>query len=232
MLKTILVIDTATESCSVALLHKEKITTFNELSPRSHTQRILPMVDELLNNANIQLSKVDALAFGRGPGSFTGVRVGVSVAQGLAFGVNLPVIPISNLTTMAQQAYQQLNVENVICLIDARMNEVYFSQLTKTENGWKEVIQEQVCTPEKAIEQIQQSKIQNCVVVGTGWNAYSQFKESNLEVTETDITLPQAEFMLPLAQIELAKGNTQRALDIEPIYLRNEVTWKKLPNKQ
>ncbi len=232
MSKTILVIDTATEACSVALLHNEKITTLNELSPRSHTQRILPMVDELLNNAQIKLSDLDALAFGRGPGSFTGVRVGVSVAQGLAFGANLPVIPVSNLTTMAQQAYQQLNAENVICLIDARMNEVYFSQLTNTENGWQEVIHEQVCSPEKAIEQINQSKVQNCVVVGTGWNAYPQFKEANLNVIETDITLPQAEFMLPLAQMELVQGKTQNALEIEPIYLRNEVTWKKLPNKE
>ncbi len=232
MSKTILVIDTATESCSVALLHNEKTTILNELSPRSHTQRILPMVDELLNNANIQLSDVQALAFGCGPGSFTGVRVGVSVAQGLAFGANLPVIPVSNLTTMAQQAYQQLGAENVICLIDARMNEVYFSQLTKTENGWQEVIQEQVCSPENAIEQIKQSELQNCVVVGTGWNAYLQFKESDLAVTETDITLPQAEYMLPSAQMELAQGNTQNALEIEPIYLRNEVTWKKLPNKE
>ncbi|MDG6882576.1 UGMP family protein [Phocoenobacter uteri] len=232
MSKTILVIDTATESCSVALLHNEKTTTLNELSPRSHTQRILPMVDELLNNANIQLSDVHALAFGRGPGSFTGVRVGVSVAQGLAFGANLPVIPVSNLTTMAQQAYQQLGAENVICLIDARMNEVYFSQLIKTENGWQEVIQEQVCSPENAIEQFKQSELQNCVVVGTGWNAYPQFKESDLAITETDITLPQAEYMLPLAQMELAQGNTQNALEIEPIYLRNEVTWKKLPNKE
>lgn len=232
MSKTILVIDTATEACSVALSHKEQITTLNELSPRNHTQCILPMVDELLNSAQIKLSNLNALAFGRGPGSFTGVRVGVSVAQGLAFGANLPVVPISNLTTMAQQAYQELGAKKVICLIDARMNEVYFSQLIKTQEGWQEVIQEQVCSPEKAIEQIQQSEVKNCYIVGTGWKAYPQFKEANLAIIETEITLPQAKFMLPLAQAELVKGNTQKALEIEPIYLRNEVTWKKLPNKQ
>ena len=135
---TILALDTATEACSAALLHQDHITFEDELSPRTHTQRILPMVDGLLKNANLSIKEVDYLAFGRGPGSFTGVRVGVGVAQGLALGAELKVVPISNLTTMAEQAYQELGATEVIALIDARMNEVYFSQLVRTENGWIE----------------------------------------------------------------------------------------------
>ncbi len=230
MNSTLLALDTATEACSVALLHQGKLTFLEELSPRSHTQRILPMVDELLTQANISLSHVDALAFGRGPGSFTGVRVGVGIAQGLALGAQLPVIAVSNLTAMAQAAYQQCGATNVVALIDARMNEVYFSQLRLTENGWQTVVAEQVCAPEKAIAQIQATA--DCVVVGTGWAAYPQFAAADLGLTISEITLPAAQYMLPLAQQALLQKQTQSALEIEPVYLRNEVTWQKLPHKQ
>lgn len=230
MKQTILALDTATEACSVALYHLGNTTTLNEISPRTHTQRILPMVDELLQKAEIQLSDVDFLAFGRGPGSFTGVRVGVSVAQGLAMGANLPVVAVSNLKAMAEEAYQTLNAEKVIALIDARMNEVYFAQFTRQGNEWIEIVPEQVCSPEKAISQMQADE--NTVVVGTGWAAYSQFSEQNLPLVISEITLPSAQYMLSLAEVEIKKGNTQSALEIEPVYLRNEVTWEKLPNKR
>lgn len=234
MKKTILALDTATEACSVALLHHEQTTFLDELSPRTHTQRILPMIDELLNAANISIREVDYLAFGRGPGSFTGVRVGVGVAQGLAMGANLPVVAISNLTTMAEQAYQELGATKVIALIDARMNEVYFSQLSREKNGWVEVVKEQVCSPEKALAQFKLSDnvTENPIIVGTGWAAYSLFSEKNLPLVVSEITLPSAKYMLSLAKDAIAVGNTQTALDIEPVYLRNEVTWQKLPHKQ
>ena len=228
---TILALDTATEACSVALLHQGNITFEDELSPRTHTQRILPMVDGLLKNANLSIKEVDYLAFGRGPGSFTGVRVGVGVAQGLAFGAELKVVPISNLTTMAEQAYQELGATEVIALLDARMNEVYFSQLIRTENGWMEKVKEQVCSPERALEQFQLDD-EKITVVGTGWAAYSQFAEQNLPLVISEITLPSAKYMLALAEQEIEKGNVKSVDEIEPVYLRNEVTWKKLPHKQ
>ena len=214
---TILALDTATEACSVALLHQGNITFEDELSPRTHTQRILPMVDGLLKNANLS--------------SFTGVRVGVGVAQGLALGAELKVVPISNLTTMAEQAYQELGATEVIALIDARMNEVYFSQLVRTENGWIEKVKEQVCSPERALVQFQLDT-DKITVVGTGWAAYPQFSEQNLLLAISEITLPSAKYMLALAEQEIAKGNVKLVDEIEPVYLRNEVTWKKLPHKQ
>ena len=228
---TILALDTATEACSAALLHQDHITFEDELSPRTHTQRILPMVDGLLKNANLSIKEVDYLAFGRGPGSFTGVRVGVGVAQGLALGAELKVVPISNLTTMAEQAYQELGATEVIALIDARMNEVYFSQLVRTENGWIEKVKEQVCSPERVLVQFQLDT-DKITVVGTGWAAYPQFSEQNLPLAISEITLPSAKYMLALAEQEIAKGNVKSVDEIEPVYLRNEVTWKKLPHKQ
>lgn len=231
MKNTILALDTATEACSVALTHAGNTTFLNELSPRTHTQRILPMVDELLRQAGITLGDVDYLAFGRGPGSFTGVRVGVGVAQGLAMGANLPVVAVSNLLTMAEQAYQELGATDVIALIDARMNEVYFAQFQRTEQGWQEVVAEQVCAPEKAMAQFVLGD-KNITVVGTGWAAYSQFTTENRPLVVSDITLPSAQYMLNLAKMAIAEGKTQSALEIEPVYLRNEVTWQKLPHKQ
>ncbi len=232
---TLLALDTSTESCSVALLYRGEKIHINELAQRTHTKRILPMIDEILANSGLHLNQVDALAFGRGPGSFTGVRVGAGIAQGLAFGADLPVIPISNLTAMAQAAFELYQAENVVAAIDARMNEVYFSQLVRekvrSDFGeffqWQEIITEQVCSPEQAINQLRDD---NAFRVGTGWAAYSQFTEKNL--TSSDITLPNALYMLELARVEYLQKRTISALEIEPIYLRNEVTWKKLPGRE
>lgn len=230
MMKTILVLDTATEACSVALFHQGNTTFLDELSPRTHTQRILPMIDELLAQAGISLKQVDVLGFGRGPGSFTGVRVGVGIAQGLAMGGELPVIPVSNLLAMAEAAYQQYGSREVVALIDARMNEVYFAQFSRNDNGWQEIVAEQVCSPVKALEQIQPER--NPIIVGTGWAAYPDFAAANLALNVSDITLPSARFMLPLVQQAAAQGQMQSAMAIEPVYLRNEVTWQKLPHKR
>lgn len=230
MQPTILALDTATEACSVALSFQGQTTFIDELSPRTHTQRILPMVDSLLKQADITLKQVDYLAFGRGPGSFTGVRVGVGIAQGLALGSQLPVVAVSNLLAMAEQAYQQLGARDVIALIDARMNEVYFAQFSRGETAWQIVVEEQVCSPEKAINQFQTEY--RPMIVGTGWAAYPQFEQAGLNISPTDITLPSARFMLSLAAEAVYHGNIQTAFEIEPVYLRNEVTWQKLPHKR
>lgn len=98
----ILAIDTATEACSVALWNDGTVNAHFELCPREHTQRILPMVQDILTTSGTSLSDIDALAYGRGPGSFTGVRIGIGIAQGLALGAALPMIGVSTLMTMAQ----------------------------------------------------------------------------------------------------------------------------------
>lgn len=232
---TLLALDTSTEACSVALWHKGEKTHLDELAQRTHTKRILPMIDELLANSGINLKQVDALAFGRGPGSFTGVRVGAGIAQGLALGADLPVIAVSNLTAMVQAAFELHQAENVAVAIDARMNEVYFSQVkrekVRSELGeffqWNPVIEEQVCQPEKVLEQLSDLSAYR---VGTGWAAYPQFKDSGLE--GSDIILPSAQYMLELALTDYAQNKIISALEIEPVYLRNEVTWKKLPGRE
>ncbi|MGP1573217.1 tRNA (adenosine(37)-N6)-threonylcarbamoyltransferase complex dimerization subunit type 1 TsaB [Aggregatibacter segnis] len=236
---TLLALDTATEACSVALLRGGEKTHLAQFAQREHTKHILPMVDEILAQAGITLHQVDALVFGRGPGSFTGVRIGAGIAQGLAFGADLPVIPVSNLAAMAQAAYAQYQAENVLTAIDARMNEVYFAQWqaqkVRSDFGefldWQPVIAEQVCSPSKAIEQVVQQHRENAVLAGTGWAAYPELNDANLGKA-TEITLPSALYMLDLALPKWFAGETISPLEIEPIYLRNEVTWKKLPGRE
>lgn len=236
---TLLALDTATEACSVALLRGGAKTHLAQFAQREHTKHILPMVDEILAQADITLHQVDALVFGRGPGSFTGVRIGAGIAQGLAFGADLPVIPVSNLAAMAQAAYVQYQAENVLTAIDARMNEVYFAQWqaqkVRSDFGefldWQPMIAEQVCSPSNVIEQVAQQHHENAVLVGTGWAAYPELKEANLGKA-TEITLPSALYMLDLALPKWFAGETISPLEIEPIYLRNEVTWKKLPGRE
>src|SRR5690554_5815499 len=126
MTATLLALDTATEACSAALLHEGRVFHCAEVVPREHAQRLLPMIESLLQQAQIQLEQVDALVFGRGPGAFTGVRIATGMVQGLAFATGKPVIGISNLAALAQRAYREHGATQVCAAIDARMDEVYW----------------------------------------------------------------------------------------------------------
>ena len=131
----ILAIDTATEACSAAQWNDGTLSAHFEICPREHTQRILPLVQEVLNESGTQLTDLDALAFGRGPGSFTGVRIGIGIAQGLALGAELPMIGVSTLATMAQGAWRKTGATRVLAAIDARMGEVYWAEYQRDEQG-------------------------------------------------------------------------------------------------
>ena len=121
----LLAIDTVTEACSVALWQDGEITTQEEVVQQQHTERVLPMVQALLAQTETALSQLDAIVFDRGPGSFTGLRIGAGVVQGLALGLDRPVIPVSSLATLAQGAWRLDQQANVLACIDARQTEVY-----------------------------------------------------------------------------------------------------------
>ena len=131
----LLAIDTATEGCSAALVNDQQLLTRMEVQPRKHAELILPMLDELLSEAGLAISQLDALAFGRGPGAFTGVRIATGVIQGIAFGADLPVVPVSTLRALAQRAFQEYQHANVLTAFDARMDEVYWASYQLAENG-------------------------------------------------------------------------------------------------
>jgi len=122
----LLAFDTSTTACSAALLYDNHLITRFTIAPRQHTQLILPYLQELLAEAELTLAQLDAIAFGRGPGSFTGVRIAASIAQSIAFAIDLPVIPVSTLQVLAQGAYRELNVDKFYAVLDAQMNEVYW----------------------------------------------------------------------------------------------------------
>ncbi len=227
--KSVLCIDSATEHCSAALLHDGKQYSKHAQSVRNHTEQILPMVDDLLTQAKITIKDLDFIAFGRGPGSFTGVRVSASIAQGLCFGANVKALPISNLALLAIEAVKKHQVFEIITMIDARMSEVYFCKYRFENNRLIELCQEQVCSPQKAIEQFDLEDGKTYVIAGTGFDAYDEFKALTLDnnVIISDVKVPNALYMLDF----LDSGNLIDAIEIEPVYLRNEVTWKKLPGK-
>lgn len=229
----ILAIDTATEACSVALWNDGTTSAHFELCPREHTQRILPMVQDILTDNGISLTELNALAYGRGPGSFTGVRIGIGIAQGLALGADLPMIGVSTLATMAQGAWRKTGATRVLAAIDARMGEVYWAEYQRDEHGvWHGEETEAVLKPEQVTERLLHLS-GDWVTVGTGWPAWPELgKECGLALRDGDVLLPAAEDMLPIACQMLTAGNVVAVEQAEPVYLRNNVAWKKLPGKE
>lgn len=229
----ILAIDTATEACSVALWNQGETHALFELCPREHTQRILPMVQQVLAESGVTLNQLDALAFGRGPGSFTGVRIGIGIAQGLALGAGLPLLGISTLQTMAEGAWRVTGANRVLAAIDARMGEVYWGQFERQQDGsWLESEGEAVLSQPQVLERAQGLQGE-WAHVGTGWQTYPDLVTgSSLTLRDGQILLPQAEDMLPLALQAWQKGLAVQVENAKPTYLRNEVTWKKLPGRE
>jgi tRNA threonylcarbamoyladenosine biosynthesis protein TsaB len=232
----ILIIDTATEACSVALEVNEQVFNRFEICPQQHSQRILPMIDEVLKEAKVTLQDLDYLAFGRGPGSFTGVRIATGVLQGLSLGTGHKVVGISTLAAMAQQAYALNQSEQVIAAIDARMSEVYFGQYQLQQNVMTLIDEEQVLPPQQgAVLLSRRSRLNDTsdmTGVGTGWQAYPALNAAAHVEVLTDVLYPNAFYMLPLAKALIANGQAVEVESIQPVYLRDKVTWKKLPGRE
>lgn len=229
----ILAIDTATEACSVALYNQGEQHGRFAVCPREHTQRVLPMVQQVLSDAGLSLNDMDAVAFGQGPGSFTGVRIAIGIAQGLALGAELPMVGISTLAAMAQGALRKVGATRVLAAIDARMGEVYWGEYQYHAKGeWLGEQSERVLNPQQARERLRHYD-GVWAGVGTGWQSYPDLAQNvDLTVTDGQILLPDAQDMLPLAVAAWQKGRAVAVENATPVYLRNEVTWKKLPGRE
>jgi len=223
----ILAIETATEACSAALYNDGEITHRYELAPRKHTQLILPMMDEVLNESGVSRNDLDAIAFGRGPGAFTGLRIAVGIAQGLALSLDKPLIAVSTLAAMAQQILETQNVTDtqMIPAIDARMSEVYSGRYTNREGEAVLLGEEQVSAPEFLLQQDTSS-----LIFGSGWEAYHADLVAQPEGWVAGVTkdvFPSAEHIAKLASYAWQRGEVIDAADAEPTYLRNNVAKKK-----
>lgn len=230
----LLAIDASTEACSVALQYQGKVYTRYEFSPQSHSLLLLPMVDEVLKEAGVKLHQLDGLVYGRGPGSFTGVRIGIGVAQGLAYSANLPVVGVSTLQTMAQQAFNNHKQAFVLSAIDARMAETYSGLFAvDSDNIMQPVQPEVVIAPELLHQHFASHFTKPLSGVGSAWLAYPEQLTDFTEIDiNADVKFPTAEAMLKIAEAEFVAGNSVTADKAEPVYLRDTVSWKKLPGKE
>jgi tRNA threonylcarbamoyladenosine biosynthesis protein TsaB len=225
----ILAIDTATEACSVAVLTNDFCKEIFEIIPRRHTERVLPMVDELLKEVDLSLSQLDAVAFNCGPGSFTGVRVATSVAQGLAFSSGLPVISVSSLAALAQLAFREENKHKVLSAIDARMNEMYWG-CYQLDNGIMRLTGEEKVSP---VTKVEKEGEWHCL--GSGWDSFQNELEQLKRVNITSFSLarfPHAQDVATLAVDLYQQGKMVDAEDARPVYIRDEITWKKIADQK
>ena len=227
----LLAIDTATEALSAALLIDDALLARYEVIGRGHAERVLPLVDELLLEAGVALASLDAIAFGRGPGAFTGVRIAVSAAQGLAFGANLPVVGISDLAALARQALDAGRASGLlgpqgaalVCL-DARMGEVYAAVGRDRSDGGVDLLGEALQAPDLVTLGALDADVP-IVAAGHGFSAYPVLAERFSARSRGFFPglLPRAEEIARLAALEVAGGRVVAAELAEPVYLRNEV---------
>ncbi|CAM4419004.1 MAG: tRNA threonylcarbamoyladenosine biosynthesis protein TsaB [Legionellaceae bacterium] len=219
----ILALDTSTDACSVALLNDQQIIEEFTIVPQKHSQLILTMIDKILAQGEYSLTQIDAIAFGRGPGSFTGIRIAASVVQALAFGLDLPVIPISTLHALAQGATREFNALSVMAMIDARMNEVYWATYQCNEKGiMHTVIKEAIDKPEKINLAKHQAPV---TVIGSGWLVYETILLSHYkkQIKEGYPYLPHAYDIAYLAKNAVNPIDYVKPEDALPLYLRNDV---------
>lgn len=222
----ILAIDTATEACSAALLIDNEIEAIYQLAPREHTRLILPMAQQLLDKAGLSVTDLDALAFGRGPGSFTGVRIATGVVQGLAFAADLPVVAVSTLASIAQLCHEEHQQPRVLAAIDARMGGIYWGCYERSADGIMQLLgKEQVSSPEK----LKFASDSGWCIAGSGWKTYAEELQPLLAAQLTAHYaeyLPHAKSIARLAAGAYSKGEAVSAELALPVYLRNDVAKK------
>jgi tRNA threonylcarbamoyladenosine biosynthesis protein TsaB len=216
----LLAIDTSTEACSVALLLDDVLRMRFELTERSHADLVLPMVDELLAEAGVALADLDGLAFGRGPGAFTGLRIATGVVQGLALGAGLPVAAVSSLAAVAEQVPAAAG-ETVLVCNDARMGEVYWGVYQRVDGAIGALAPESVSVPDRVGEGAPQ-------VRHAAGNAFARHPALASRLLADGLQLhegiyPRADAVARLGALELAAGRGVPAEMALPVYIRDDV---------
>ncbi|UYG08433.1 tRNA (adenosine(37)-N6)-threonylcarbamoyltransferase complex dimerization subunit type 1 TsaB [Halomonas sp. M4R1S46] len=229
----LLALDASSSACSAALLRRregaddELISRF-ELTPRAHTRRLLPMVDEVLGEAGVAPADLDAVAYGRGPGSFTGLRIAAGTAQGLAFGLDRPLLGVSTLAALALGAHRRHHFRYLFTALDARMGEVYAAAWRCREGRVEALAAEAVLPPSRLC--LPPGHVDHdWVGVGSGWALWEQMPsrvQAGLSQCLPEMD-PAAEDMVLLAAEAFAAGEGRPAHEVQPVYLRDRVAWQK-----
>lgn len=216
----LLALETANQQCSVCMVDDTQDIFFDlDARARAQTQTILPMIEQALLQANIEASELSAIAFSRGPGSFSGVRINAAVAQALAWANDLPVVPVSTLQALAQAAYRLAGLTAVTAVIDARMNEVYIASFKLDEHGIMQAVdQEQLLSYDHA------KTVQQFTMVGSGSVLVDA---SATEHQAIDATAQDIASIARQAALQQQWVSAEFAL---PVYLRDDA-WKKIPEQ-
>lgn len=226
---TLLALDASSTACSCALWRNGELIHRFEIAPREHTRRLLPMIDDVLDEAGLGLRQLDAIAYGQGPGSFTGLRIAAGVAQGLAYGADLPLMGISTLEALALAAHRKWHACHVIAALDARMDEIYVGAYHCMNGALSVSLEERVIPPSKLRLPDGGDDI-DWLGIGSGWQLLSHMSvdiQAALPQTLPD-ELPAAEDIVRLAATSWERGARGRAPhDVIPVYLRDEVAWRK-----
>jgi tRNA threonylcarbamoyladenosine biosynthesis protein TsaB len=221
----LLAVETSTEACSAALFIDGDIRERFELAPQKHTQLILPMIDSLMVEAGLKPQQLDALAFSRGPGSFTGVRIATGVIQGIALGADLPVVPVSTLAAIAQDFFDHNEECVAFVAMDARMGEIFWGVYRRDALGYAELIGDEAVTP---AEQIEFPDLAG-VGIGSGWGVYSQELTARLagRISRYQAELlPRAGAIARLGARGFEQGLAVAVEQAMPVYLRDKVAKK------
>lgn len=221
----ILGIETSSVALSLALLNEGKIYTHHVDAPMQQAKTILSSINELLSSSHVKPEQLTAIAFGRGPGSFTGIRIAVSVAQGLGYSLNKPLIPISSLAALAQTIHDDSGWKELLVAVDARMEEVYWGIYKADNAGFVKLVNtERLCKADK----IDLPSSGSWGGVGSGWATYQNILVEKLGFCPSKIdslSLPSASGVVRLAAESYQKGEGISASEAQPIYLRDKVVF-------
>lgn len=227
-----LALDTSSEGCSAALYHQGEVSERFEIAPRGHTRLMMPMVRGLLADRQLLPADLDAIGFARGPGSFTGLRIATGVVQGLAWGLGVPVVPVSSLAAVAAQVLApEREGQAVAVAFDARMGEVYWGCFAAQGGKLMALAPERVCAPGELV--LPDVAGVRWIGAGSGWQLMEQMPadvRDRMQSLQPKV-LPHAREVVLLALESFRCGDTINALDARPVYLRDEVTWQKLPGR-
>lgn len=213
----ILAVETSTELCSAALMRGDELLVEEVLAPNEHAERLEPMVRRLLGRAGLSPTELDALAFGQGPGSFTGIRIGCGFAQGIAIAAGLPVVPVPSLLALAEQA----GGSRVVVALDARMGETYLAAYARRGEDWEPVI-EPLLAREGDLPELPGS---DWVATGSGFDAFDWLRVhyAGQVVRSAPGELPRAGSVARIAARAFGRGEGRPAEEAAPLYLRDKV---------
>lgn len=226
----LLALDTSSLACTVGVMVDNDIAIRHEEQPREHTKILMPMIRDTLAEADVKLRDLDAIVLGNGPGSFIGMRIAASVAQGLAFGSDLQIVPVSSMAAVAADAGQGGDI--VAVAQDAHMREVYLGVYRIDADGLPQAAVAERLNPQAPIDEL--ADYGAVIVAGFGWQRYPELLTANRSrvARVSDSLYPRAEQLLSLGAAAFAAGNALAPEAVTPAYLRQKVAEKPQPARQ